>query len=174
MDKDSAYVNSTGPSRETDVTAAINNLTRQAGRIDELAGALVKALDSVLAPAAEAVAPAEKEQPRVVTPKLDRPIIIPSSFSLEEANSARKEIEAGGFEGVLELEEFSKKPCFKGEIDTRGMKTIKEKYNPEYENNNPGKTKVVMRDITRHEINHKGYKGFKGCPRNIKNHSNSE
>ncbi|KKW11124.1 MAG: Conserved hypothetical tpr repeat protein [Parcubacteria group bacterium GW2011_GWA2_49_9] len=36
----------------------------------------------------------EKEQPRVVTPKLDRPIIIPSSFSLEEANSARKEIEA--------------------------------------------------------------------------------
>src|SRR3989344_1277553 len=89
----------------------------------------------------------------------------------EIEETARKEIEAGGFEGVLELEEFSKKPCFKGEIDTRGMKTIKEKYNPEYENNNPGKTKVVMRDITRHEINHKGYKGFKGCPRNIKNHS---
>ena len=54
-----------GPIRETDVTVAINNLTRQAERVDELAVALVKALDSVLAPAAEGVAPSEGGQNRV-------------------------------------------------------------------------------------------------------------
>ena len=53
------------------------------------------------------------------------------------------------------------------------MSKIKVAFNPEYakKKENEGKTEHTVKSITRHEINHKGYKGFNGCPRTTENHA---
>jgi len=85
--------------------------------------------------------------------------------------TAERECINGGFNySGLSLDKFSRKPHF--EMKT-SLKTgeIKISYNPEYEQMHPDETQIVVKDGTRHEINHHGYRGFKGCPRNVKNHA---
>ena len=87
---------------------------------------------------------------------------------LEEIVKA--ELNKGKFDGIAYVEEFNKEPCFSGAIDIRS-KMIMIHFNPKYEQENSGRTKSIVEDIARHEINHKGYYGFKGCPRNVENHA---
>ena len=77
----------------------------------------------------------------------------------------------GGFNGSIVVKEFDGKPCFSGQIDTKALSQIEIKFNPKYNAENPGKIQEVFRDIPRHEINHRGYRGFKGCPRTLDNHT---
>jgi len=81
-----------------------------------------------------------------------------------------KEIVNSKFDGSATIEEHEEEPCFFAGIDTRELKKIQIKYNPDYEQEKPGKTATVIKDITRHEINYKGYGGFNGCPRTLENH----
>jgi hypothetical protein len=62
-------------------------------------------------------------------------------------------------------------PCFLAAIDFKDKNTVTLGYNPRFEQERPGKTLMVLRDILRHEINHKGYCGFHGCPRNVDMHT---
>ncbi len=82
----------------------------------------------------------------------------------------KQEVKKGGFDGFIKIDEFDEKPHFYAAIDTKTLHTICIKYNPFYEKIKPGKIYEVIKDITRHEINHKCYKGFNGCPRNLDNH----
>ncbi len=81
-----------------------------------------------------------------------------------------EELRNGGFSGTYSIEEYSGKPHFEACIDLGGFRKIDIKFNPEYEKKNPGKITEVVRDISRHEINHRGYKGFSGCPRTLDAH----
>lgn len=83
---------------------------------------------------------------------------------------AREELEEGRFDGTIEVQEFAGEPCIVGGIDTQTMRKINIKFNPNYERENKGKLADVVRDVARHEINHKTYYGFNGCPRNLDNH----
>src|SRR3989344_6774657 len=85
-------------------------------------------------------------------------------------STGREEVVRGRFPGSFEVIESDIEPCFKAGIDTENLREIKVEFNPEYETENPGKTPEVTREITRHEINHRTYSGFNGCPRTSDNH----
>lgn len=77
----------------------------------------------------------------------------------------------GGFNGSIDVLEFDGRPCFNGRIDTKGLSQIEIKFNPKYDTENPGRIHKVFRDIPRHEIDHRYFRGFKGCPRTPENHT---
>ena len=87
---------------------------------------------------------------------------------LEE--TVKKEIAEARFPGTYKLNESTDKPSFSGSIDARELKAITLSYNPEYETAHEGETSVIVRDVARHEINHRGYSGFNGCPRTLDYH----
>jgi hypothetical protein len=73
----------------------------------------------------------------------------------------------GGFNYPVELVEKDVKPHIKGGTSLK-LKEIEIVYNPNYKEKE--KLPIIIRDVTRHEINHHGYKGFYGCPKNVDNH----
>ncbi len=80
-----------------------------------------------------------------------------------------KEKRKGRFSKPVKVVPFNGKPHFKALTHMiRGDVLIK--YNPEYERIREGGTAIVVRDVTRHEINHHQYEGFNGCPRTPDNH----
>src|SRR3989344_2760159 len=81
-----------------------------------------------------------------------------------------KEMRDGGFNGGYKVEQTDEKPHVSGQINTQGFNQIEIGYNPEYEQIRQGALPLLVRDVSRHEINHRGYKGFHGCPRNLENH----
>src|SRR3989344_1760285 len=84
---------------------------------------------------------------------------------------AEQQIAEGQFEGTLDFKERpAVQSSFKAQvnIETREMQI---KHDPEFEKKHPGKSEIVIRDITRHEINHIRYRNFHGCPRTIDLHA---
>jgi len=77
----------------------------------------------------------------------------------------RREIYNGGFDGEYEVYKMDETPPFSGGIDLQQLRRIRIGYNQEYAEKNPDQTVLVVKDITRHEINHRKYAGFHGCPR---------
>ncbi|MEK6845401.1 MAG: hypothetical protein AABY26_01470, partial [Nanoarchaeota archaeon] len=59
---------------------------------------------------------------------------------------------------------------FQAGIDTKTLSQINIQINPTYETKHPGKTKPTIRDITRHEIDHRKYENHFGCPRELDLH----
>ena len=86
---------------------------------------------------------------------------------LEE--EVRKEKRRARFTGNIKVVPFSNKPHFKAHTHMVD-KTVLIRYNPKYEEKSEGKSRVVVGDIAKHEINYHQYEGFKGCPRNSDNH----
>ena len=86
---------------------------------------------------------------------------------------AKQEAIKQGFTGDVRLVETSDKPHFHGQINTEGMDKIEIGHNPEYEKKRKGKSQVVVTDITKHEVNHRGCRGYKGCPRTLELHAES-
>ena len=82
---------------------------------------------------------------------------------------ARHEIIRGGHKGIESIKEFNRKPHFKASTLLKTGK-INLKFNPEYEEKNPGKTVRIIKDLMKHEIDHHKYKGFHGCPRSLDEH----
>ena len=82
----------------------------------------------------------------------------------------REEIVRGSFPGQFTITEHAEEPCFKARIDTQTLSNISISHNPEYETEHPGKTKPTIRDITRHEIDHRKYENHFGCPRELDLH----
>src|SRR3989338_5073418 len=78
-----------------------------------------------------------------------------------------REMKNGGFSGSHEVKQMNEKPHISGCINTNGLNKISIGYNPEY---NQEKLSLMTRDVSRHEVNHKKYKGFNGCPRNLEYH----
>jgi hypothetical protein len=77
----------------------------------------------------------------------------------------------GGFSGTYDLEErIETNPHFEGHIKLPQFNQIHVAYNPVYEESRPGQILKVVRDIGKHEINHKGMDGYSGCPRNVDLH----
>ncbi|MBU2523516.1 MAG: hypothetical protein KKE23_04500 [Nanoarchaeota archaeon] len=92
----------------------------------------------------------------------------------ELENIARGEIIKGRFDGDLKVTETHEKPHFSAGIDSNSLTEIKIRYNPEYcDENEQGeeKAKEIIKSISRHEVNHKKYEGFNGCPRTVENHA---
>lgn len=79
-----------------------------------------------------------------------------------------QEIINGGFTGNFSLGEHIDEPCFKACIDSREFKNIKIEINPSHHTEE--QVKEITKDIAKHEINHRGYRGFGGCPRNAEYH----
>ena len=82
---------------------------------------------------------------------------------------AREEIDKGNFRGAVNVLPIYESPRIRAKTSLEN-KTIEIDYNSSYETDNPGKTSVIARDVTRHEIDHHGYKGFIGCPKTAENH----
>lgn len=93
----------------------------------------------------------------------------------EVKNIVERESTKGGFDfrdvSVEELRRRENEPHFKMKTSLEDRKT-EIKYDSSYEDKNPGQTAVVIKDGTRHEINHHRYRGYHGCPRNLDNHVN--
>ncbi len=83
----------------------------------------------------------------------------------------QKEVYRGAFQGEVKLDESAEIPPFEAHIELPKLEKIKISYNPEYAEQNPEKAKTIARDVSRHEINHRKYQGFNGCPRNIDLHT---
>ena len=81
------------------------------------------------------------------------------------------EIKSGGFRGRYQIDEIRDKPHIQGYIKLPSLDKIVIGYNPDYETAHPGKLVIMARDVARHEQNHRGYKGYNGCPRNVELHS---
>ena len=77
---------------------------------------------------------------------------------------AKEQLFNGKHKGLIEMSEFSDEPCFKASTSLNNS-NINIRFNPDYIKECPGKIDVVIRDITRHEINHKKYGNLNGCPR---------
>ncbi|MEM2089527.1 MAG: hypothetical protein QXL88_00315 [Candidatus Pacearchaeota archaeon] len=77
----------------------------------------------------------------------------------------KEEANKGGFYGTIILEEAKENG---GSVDL-GSREIKIQYNPLDAQKNPDEIKKIIKALIRHEINHIGYKGLKGCPRNLGN-----
>ncbi len=79
----------------------------------------------------------------------------------------------GGFDfrdiSVEELRRQEREPHFQMKTSLENRKT-EIKYDASYEDKNPEQTAIVIRDGIRHEIDHHGYRGYYGCPRNLDNH----
>src|SRR3989344_3912799 len=89
----------------------------------------------------------------------------------DELNQAiNEELRAGRFSGKAKLEKTSIRPAFEASIGLKEMNEINVGYNPEYEKEHPQRTKRTIRDITRHEINHRRYANLHGCPRTLEFH----
>ncbi len=84
--------------------------------------------------------------------------------------TVKREVREGGFSGTYVVKEHDKNPRFNGCIDLEALSDINLGYNPSYEDDAPGNTVVVIRDLTRHEINHRGRVGYNGCPRTLNLH----
>ena len=82
--------------------------------------------------------------------------------------TVKKEIELGGFSGAYKVEETSETPHILGRIDILKLGSIVISYNPDYDSE---RLRLMARDVTRHEQNHRAYRGFNGCPRNIEYHT---
>ncbi|MBN2459902.1 hypothetical protein JXB28_06480 [Candidatus Woesearchaeota archaeon] len=94
----------------------------------------------------------------------------PKDLESELRKTAQEEKDKGGFNGEVRVRSFDGKPNFSGSIDATKLKHIRILFNPEYEEENPGKSKVVVKYLGRHEVNHSGYIGFQGCPATVDNH----
>ena len=81
-----------------------------------------------------------------------------------------QEIRNGRFSGSYKIVQISEKPPISGSINTQGFNQIEIGYNPTYEQVREGKLPIMARDVTKHEINHRKYHGFNGCPRNLDYH----
>jgi hypothetical protein len=84
---------------------------------------------------------------------------------------AQQERYKGDFPREISVRQFTpsvKTPDFKAHTNLRTKET-EISYNPDYAEENSQKTEVIVRDVSRHEINHHRYKGFNGCPRNLDN-----
>src|SRR3989344_4533577 len=81
-----------------------------------------------------------------------------------------KEIKEGKFSGSWKVEQTNEIPHISGSINLRGFNRIIIGYNPEYEQVRRGQLVIMARDVARHEINHRRYWGFNGCPRNLEYH----
>ena len=89
---------------------------------------------------------------------------------------------ASRFEGKIELEENeilvdpeSRRPIetsFLGMNEGELFNNINIKYKPSFEQKRPGKTKLVVQDIGKHEILHNtdARLNYRGCPKNLNNH----
>jgi len=86
-----------------------------------------------------------------------------------ETNVA-EEINKGGFSGSYKVRVMKEKPHISGSILLDGLNQIDIRYNPAYEDIAEGRLPVMARDVTRHEVNHRGYRGFNGCPRTLDFH----
>ena len=62
----------------------------------------------------------------------------------------------------------NQEPCIDACTDLKKNITIK--INPEFDKERPGKIQIVADNVTKHEIDHVGYKGLKGCPRTVEMH----
>lgn len=93
-----------------------------------------------------------------------------SKLKTQVEEVVRKEMSNGGFSGQCNVRETNVKPSFSAGIDAVSLSTIEFNYNPEYEQKT-GKTEIVAKSIIRHEVNHKGYRGFNGCPKTTENHA---
>ena len=80
---------------------------------------------------------------------------------------ATKEIRNGGFSGSHQVKRMNEKPHISGSINTNGFNRIEIGYNPDYDNE---QLLIMVRDVSRHEVNHRRYNGFNGCPRNLEYH----
>ena len=94
---------------------------------------------------------------------------IPQTLGEILKETAKQEIYNGEYKGEISLEEFDETPRFSGKTSMINGK-INEKYNPKYEEENPGKSKYIIRDVTRHEINHHKYRNCRGYPRTLLEH----
>lgn len=94
-----------------------------------------------------------------------------TNFNKKIEKTARQEIYAGKFTGKLDIQEFDEHPHFSAGIEATELNQIFLKINPKYEEIHPGKTEPTVKDIIRHEINHKKYSGFNGCPRDLETHA---
>ena len=83
----------------------------------------------------------------------------------------QQELAAARFPGTAKISEIDTTPSFQACIDTASFTTIDIKVNSQFEEKNPQQTKVVIKDVARHEINHRGYAGFHGCPRELELHT---
>lgn len=83
----------------------------------------------------------------------------------------RAEVARGRFPGTFTLAEHSGQPNFQAGIDTKSLSQINIEVNPAYETEHPGKTVPTLKDIARHEINHRKYEGHHGCPRELDLHA---
>ena len=89
-----------------------------------------------------------------------------------------RETAAFGYKGKVAISENSKQPCFSGCMNLLTTASIKLGYNPQYAEESKELEAIVEKpfenafsSLTRHELNHKGGKNFKGCPRNIDLHA---
>jgi hypothetical protein len=94
--------------------------------------------------------------------------MIPTKTELEQV--VREEIVRGGFPGTCVLTEHSGHPNFQAGIDTNSLSQINIGVNSAYETVHPGKIIPIVKDITRHEINHRKYEKHQGCPRELELH----
>ena len=88
----------------------------------------------------------------------------------EVEETVRRELSLGGYQGSYTISEHAGQPNFNAGVDMKTLSEMQLAYNPAYEKKHPSKTVIVMSDIPKHEINHKEYRGLKGCPRNLENH----
>ena len=91
----------------------------------------------------------------------------------EMKNVVERESNYGGFDfrdiSLEEIRRHRKEPHFKMETSLHDRK-INLKYDASYEESHPGKTEIILRDGTKHEINHHQYRGYSGCPRTLDMH----
>ena len=84
---------------------------------------------------------------------------------------SQEEVSRARFDGKVTIGEI-KDPRLKAytHMETRRIDLL---YSPDYADENPSRVYAFARDVTNHEINHHGHKGyvrgyrFKGCPRNL-------
>ena len=82
--------------------------------------------------------------------------------------TAKAEMIRGGSNFDLSVEAKSGEPCIDACTDLKKNITIK--INPAFDKERPGKIQIVADNVTKHEIDHVGYKGLKGCPRSVEMH----
>ncbi len=89
-----------------------------------------------------------------------------TTLTKELQGEADEEAHNLGFSGTVKLSSYDNRPSFSGQTYMVN-KTTQIKHNPEYENENPGQSQRVVRDIVAHEYDHHGGPYFLGCPRTL-------
>jgi hypothetical protein len=82
-----------------------------------------------------------------------------------------QEIAHGEFQGSFSIQPTHQTIPFAAHIKLPQLRDIHISYDPRFAQENPQQTQTIVKDITAHEINHKGYKGFVGCPQTVDNHA---